>query len=92
MLIKNYIETVAKLIPIEWDRFVENNGDYDIYGWIKRKDGQRDFVLFQLYIENGEIKGSYCTSSAKYSKDIYMCLYGTTAGHNTCQKIERLVV
>lgn len=89
-MIKQYIESVAKLIPIEWDRFIENNGDFDIYGWIKRKDGQRDFVLLQLYIENGEIKGSFCTSSAKYSEDIFMCLYGTMEGHNKCQKIELL--
>lgn len=92
MIIKQFIESVAKLIPIEWDRFTESkSGDYNIYGWIKRKDGQRDFVLFQLYLENGAIKGGFCTSSAKYSKDIYMCLYGTTKGHNSCQKIEHLV-
>ena len=91
-MIKEFIESIAKLIPIDWDRFTENDGEYNIYGWIKRKDGQRDFVLLQLYLENSVIKGSYCTSSANYSKDIYMCLYGTTKGHSICQKIEKLSV
>ena len=44
--IKNYLESLSKLIPIEWDRFTEDeDGDFNIYGWIKSKDGQRDFVL-----------------------------------------------
>lgn len=89
-MIKDFIEKIAKLIPIQWDRYTEEDGEYNIYGWIKRKDGNRDFVLLQLYFEEGKIKGGFCTSSAKYSKSIYMCLYGTTKGHRSCQKIEKL--
>jgi|SRR6185312_2259326 len=94
--IKNYLESLSKLIPIEWDRFTEDEGgDFNIYGWIKRKDGQRDFVLLNMFLEDGNIrsyKSGFATSSAKYSKMIYMCLYGTTKGHNNCRKIESLVV
>src|SRR6185312_8254054 len=94
--IKKYLESLSKLIPIEWDRFTEDeDGDFNIYGWIKRKDGQRDFVLLNLFLEYGNIrsyKSGFATSTAKYSKTIYMCLYGTTKGHNSCRKIESLVV
>jgi hypothetical protein len=94
--IKKYLESLSKLIPIEWDRFTEDeDGDFNIYGWIKRKDGQRDFVLLNLFLEDGNIrsyKSGFATSSAKYSKMIYMCLYGTTKGHNSCRKIESMVV
>lgn len=89
---KKFIDDIAKIIPIQWDRFTEKDGYYNIYGWIKRKDGERDFVLFQLYLDNGEIKGSYCTSSAKYSKEIFKLFYGTYEGHNDCKKVENLTV
>jgi len=90
IIIKYYITDMAKLLPIVWDRFTESNGDYDIYGWITRKDGQRDFVLLQLYVDKDEIKGGYCTSSAKYSKEICMLLYGTVKDHSPCKKIIQL--
>lgn len=92
-MIKEIIEEMQKTIPVEWDRFaVDEKGDYDIYGWIKRNDGQRDFILLQLFIENGEVKGGFCTSSAKYSKAIFDFLYPGTEdkGHNKCQKISEL--
>lgn len=92
LTLKKFIEDIAKLIPIEWDRFTEKDGYYNIYGWIKRKDEQRDFVLFNLYLDNGEIKGGFCTSSAKYSKEIFKFFYGTTEGHGDCKKIEDLTV
>jgi len=89
--LKKFIEDIAKLIPIEWDRFTEKEGYYNIFGWIERKDGKRDFVLVQLYLDNGEIKGDYCTSSAKYSEEIYKYFYGTIEGYINCQKIEILI-
>lgn len=88
-MIKEFITDMAKILPIVWDRFTVEDGNYDIYGWIARKDGQRDFVLLQLYIDNGVMKGGFCTSSAKYSKHILMLLYGTTKGHSPCKKIEQ---
>jgi hypothetical protein len=29
-MIKEFIDSVAKIIPIEFDRFTESNGNYDI--------------------------------------------------------------
>lgn len=81
---------MAKVFPIVWDRFTELDGDYNIYGWIKRKDGQRDFVLLQLYIEGEDIKGGFVTSSAKYSAPICNYMYGESKDHNNCLKIESL--
>ncbi len=89
-MIKQFIEDAAKNFPIEWDRFTEKNGDFNIYGWIKRKDGSRDFVLFMIYIEDGGLKGNFCTSSAKYSRDLFKWFFGTTEGHNDCKLVELL--
>jgi hypothetical protein len=89
-MIKKYIDWIAFNFPIEWDRFVEKDGEYGIYGWIKRKDGQRDFVLLEIYEENGQIKGGFSTSSAKYSKKLHEFLYGKKVPHNPCKKIEEL--
>lgn len=89
-MIKQFLESMARLIPIEWDRFTETNGQYNVYGWVKRKDGQRDFVLLQLYVEENKLKGTFHTSSAKYSKTIHMLLYHTTKGHVSCKKIENI--
>jgi len=83
-MIKQYIEYLSQHFPIKWDRYTEHEGEYNIYGWIKRKDGQRDFVLLQIYEENGEIKGGFTTSSAKYSQALNKFLYGQ------CIKIENL--
>lgn len=97
-MIKTFIKELAKIVPIEWDRFVVTEDtvdkDWDIYGWIERKDGQRDFVLLSLYLdsENGikKIRGGFVTSSAKYSKVIYKYFHGNVKGHNNCQKITEL--
>jgi len=89
-MIKVFIENMSTKFPIEWDRFTENEGTYDIYGWIERKDGKRDFVLLTLWVDNNEVVGNFVTSSAKYSKAIYEYMYGTSEGHCDCKKISEL--
>ncbi len=85
-----YIKLMAASIPIEWDRFTEDDGDYNIYGWIMREDSQRDFVLLQLYIEDDKIKGGYVTSSAKYTKEICIFMFNDASEHEPCKKISEL--
>lgn len=88
--IKKVIENIAYQIPVKWDRFTNEGYDYNIYGWLSRKDGQRDFILLQLYWENGDVKGSFVTSSAKYSEQLHKILYDKEEGHVGCKKIECL--
>jgi len=89
-MIKDYINQMAEEIPIVWDRFVQDGVYFDIYGWIKRSDGERDFVLLQLTLKDDMITGGFVTSSAKYSKVIDNYMYGNNDRHNDCQKIEEL--
>ncbi len=88
--LREYIELMAKSIPIEWDRFTVEGDDYNIYGWIMREDSQRDFVLLELYIEDGNIKGGYVTSSAKYTKEICIFMFNDASEHEPCKKISEL--
>jgi len=60
---------------LNWDRYMDYLADndkkvYAIYGWIKRKDGDRDFLVISFYDdENLSVESVwYTTSSAKYSK------------------------
>lgn len=64
------LNTFSEKFPVTWDRFVKNDNQYISYGWIARKDGQRDFLVlwFDEGCEMNEI--SFVTSSAKYSKPI----------------------
>ena len=91
-MIKEYIERMKVAIPVEWDRFTETGGTHNIYGWIKRSDGPRDFLLLQIWIIEGDMQIWFCTSSAKSSSVIFEYIYGFTSGHNTCKKINELKV
>ncbi len=78
--------------PIAWDRYtVSDFGAYNIYGWIGRADGLRDFVLLQIMNDDSGLNVGYVTSSAKYTNEIASILFGETPPHNTCIKIEELI-
>jgi len=82
---------LADAIPVEWDRYTVSGGTYCVaYGWIRRTDGLRDFVLFELCTEEPD-NVSFTTSSAKYSKQIAQILYGDSASHNDCIPINKLL-
>ncbi|MCX6217648.1 hypothetical protein [Spirosoma sp.] len=88
------IEITTKLsnaIPVVWDRYtVTDDGFYVVYGWIARPDGQRDFVIFEMW-DYEKPENVFCTtSSAKYSRLIGEVLYGSSDDHNDCRKIEEL--
>lgn len=88
------IEVAEKLkaaIPVEWDRFTKtDDGFYVVYGWIPRKDDQRDFVLFQMWDYEMPEEAFCTTSSAKYSEEISRVLYGSAADHNQCRNVTEL--
>lgn len=79
------LEMLSRDIPIEWDRYTIGGKCYSVYGWIERTDKKRDFVLIEYWSDDHQT--SFTTSSAKYSKEIYLLLEGTTDGHNDCIKI-----
>lgn len=87
---KSVIKTLEP-IPIEWDRFTGGDDEMFVYGWIKRKDCQRDFVaIILLSMQSGNNYVNFTTSSAKYSKQICELLFGESDGHADCIKIENL--
>lgn len=60
-------DMLRKFPEVSWDRWAGELQDHVVvFGWIKRGDGQRDFML--LIFDDGEMQ-AYCTSSAKYSAD-----------------------
>lgn len=81
------------IIPVEWDRYVNNGGQYFVYGWIKRSDGQRDFLVLDMEIKDMALYcNTFVTSSAKYSREIMKHIFLSDVGHTDCQKIETLPI
>lgn len=69
-----------------WDRFVEEDNQIVVYGWIPRDDGLADFVVLRAVFDGVE----YLTSSAKYSKTIGDLLRGGpgSSTHVVCRRVE----
>jgi len=89
--VSTLLDVIKKDIPVTWDRFTEYNGYYNVYGWLPRSDGQRDFLLLQALFTTGVTPElEYVTSSAKYSAKIHEILYGDTASHINCKKVKEL--
>lgn len=87
------IDIVEKLkiaIPVEWDRYTNDDGYYIVYGWILRTDGQRDFLMIAMWETDPPEAVFYTTSSAKYSRKIAEVIYGSADDHNDCRKIDDL--
>lgn len=81
------ISAACNALPfVTWDRFVTGTLDghsyVEIYGWINRADGQRDFVLIVSWTHWDSVE--YVTSSAKFSAEIGRILYGDKSDHNDC--------
>lgn len=91
------IEVLNKLssqIPVEWDRWAKTEqypAHYSVYGWIKRKDGQRDFVCVEMWEYNRPCDAPFVTSSAKYSSKICEIITGEVTKHSPCRKISELL-
>jgi hypothetical protein len=89
--IKTQLNEIADKIPVEWDRYTcSGNIVYNIYGWVRRSDGDRDFVLVQFFLNGGIPMMSFVTSSAKYSKQIGEVICGIDFEHSDCIKISEL--
>lgn len=69
---------------ITWDRFTYAGTEYTFYGWIKRGDKKRDFIVLN-FTDPKEVW--YCTSSAKYSETFSRLL---KTPHIKCQTMTHL--
>lgn len=85
------ITSILNRFPfIKWDRFIGKleQGTGDVYGWIERKDGKSDFVLF-TFIDY--VAATWITSSSKYTRDIdriFCDLGGFETQHEDCMRVE----
>lgn len=88
------LNKVSAAIPVEWDRWTKSKQEtpyYSVYGWIKRKDGQRDFVCIEMWEDDSPGDAYFVTSSAKYSSKICEIIIGQITEHNPCRKISELL-
>ena len=83
---------MASLHFVLWDRFTvgEDGTRYIFYGWIKREDEYKDFVVMEYFTpEHDTYDGfSFVTSSAKWSEEICRIVYGHVEDHEDCIRIE----
>lgn len=94
---KALIEVLNKVsdnIPVRWDRWTKSNQEnpyYSVYGWIKRTDGNSDFVVIEMWEDSKPEEAYFVTSSAKWSSKICEIISGQTTEHNPCRKISELL-
>ena len=86
---KNWIKTTLSKFPfVEFDRYIDDTDDnlIEVFGWIKRKDNDRDFIVLEFNLKTKEV---YCiaTSSAKYSEQISKIL---GEKHISCKSVKEL--
>ena len=52
-MIKKISRWLSKFEFVEWDRFIETNEFYHIYGWINRDDNYKDFIVIDFSKKTG---------------------------------------
>jgi hypothetical protein len=81
------IASAMNLLPeVLWDRCTGDDVSGCVYGWIARDDGRSDFVLLR-WSEEGF---GHTTSSAERSASISKRLFGSSAGHRPCRRVEEV--
>lgn len=88
---KEWLNNIADKIPVIWDRFIKTTKTtYKVYGWIYRSDGNRDFVLISVDFTDQDDPDIQCvTSSAKYSKELGIIIFGEDSEHIDCIKFDQ---
>ena len=87
---------LSRLDFVQWDRFTESLEDdqsVQVYGWIKREDQYKDFILLTFYTDDHPLYSGFAftTSSAKRTHQISAILNGTDSEserHNDCIRVE----
>ncbi len=83
---KTKIEAVLNSLPeVIWDRWAgQKDGYMTAFGWIKRRDGQRDFVV--VFLDSGK-PWAVVTSSAACSEQFSRTLGLTSGEHRPCKRV-----
>ena len=79
---------------VKWDRYGFREYDGFIFGWIKRDDGQLDFVVVRFWIDwksGGTFYTTYDTSSKKYSREIGNRLGSPISTYSECRPASDIV-
>jgi len=85
-------EFLNRLPMVFWDRCIrgeieaEDGDTYtfcDVYGWIERSDGRRDYAKLD-FVSWAELP-AVSTSSAKYSEEIVRLCNGPDSPHYPCE-------
>lgn len=71
---------------VEWDRYIESKSSITVFGWIKRKDKYKDFIIIEFDTVNYDIN-VWNTSSAKFS-NIISELIDINNVHNECKRVQ----
>lgn len=74
-----------------WDRWIRTDNEILVYGWIPRKDKERDFILVRSWLDLDTEMYWFdtTTSSAKYSEQISQW-FGDGQVHNKCRPVAEL--
>jgi hypothetical protein len=83
-------EILNRLPEVTWDRCAGDDDNLVVYGWIPRRDGQRDFIAVVFWTEGEDVCVSFTTSSARLSATFAKLLYGNDAAkiHRPCVRVE----
>lgn len=75
------IQTLKKFDFVMWDRYFGESESLTFYGWIKRTDKYKDFLILDFGVK----PIWWATSSEKYSKKIAEIL---NQDHSRCYRVE----
>lgn len=78
---------VAALPEVAWDRLAGDDETVNVFGWITRSDGQRDFALLRFAFDELGVDISFSTSSAKHSAEFTRRLFGPEVEHSDCERV-----
>lgn len=80
---KTYFESILeKLDFVNWDRYFGEGENLVFFGWIKRKDNYKDFVVLDFSV----LPVWFATSSKEHSKKIGELLEHRS--HSDCNRVE----
>jgi len=85
--IKNIIKKIAEFTSCSWDRYIQHDDLFILYGWIKNKD-KRDFVTLLFFKDNEWYPSLSITSNSKFSKDISDLMGFCSSNHVPCKKFD----
>jgi hypothetical protein len=85
-------EILNRIPEARWDRFIDNDDEIVVYGWLEREDRHADFLLIIFGLNAYQAVSWYqaVTSSAALSQSIAERLVGREVKHVhvPCQRVD----